>query len=56
MVYAAGRHRTTRWAGDFRIVQTDHTWKASPRTYMFDGMQYVSMAAGSNIIALAIHG
>jgi hypothetical protein len=32
------------------------TWKASPRTYMFDGTQSVTVAAGSNIIALAIHG
>jgi hypothetical protein len=24
--------------------------------YMFDGTQYVTVAAGSNIIALAIHG
>jgi len=34
--------------------QTNHTWKASPMTYMFDGKQYVAVAAGSNIIALAI--
>ena len=34
--------------------QTNHTWKASPMTYMFDGTQYVAVAAGSNIIALAI--
>ena len=36
------------------IFQTNHTWKASPMTYMFDGRQYVAVAAGSNIIALAI--
>jgi alcohol dehydrogenase (cytochrome c) len=36
------------------IFQTNHTWKASPMTYMFDGTQYVAVAAGSNIIALAI--
>jgi alcohol dehydrogenase (cytochrome c) len=35
--------------------QTNHTWKASPMTYMFDGRQYIAVAAGSNIIALAIH-
>jgi alcohol dehydrogenase (cytochrome c) len=34
--------------------QTNHTWKASPMTYMFDGRQYIAVAAGSNIIALAI--
>ena len=36
------------------IFQTNQTWKASPMTYMFDGRQYVAVAAGSNIIALAI--
>ena len=36
------------------IFQTNHTWKASPMTYMFDGTQYIAVAAGSNIIALAI--
>jgi alcohol dehydrogenase (cytochrome c) len=36
------------------IFQTNHTWKASPMTYMFDGRQYIAVAAGSNIIALAI--
>lgn len=34
--------------------QTNHTWKASPMTYMFDGKQFVAVAAGSNIIAFAI--
>lgn len=34
--------------------QTNQTWKASPMTYMFDGTQYVAVAAGSNIIALAV--
>ena len=36
------------------IFQTNHTWKASPMSYMFDGTQYIAVAAGSNIIALAI--
>ena len=36
------------------IFQTNQKWKASPMTYMFDGRQYVAVAAGSNIIALAI--
>jgi hypothetical protein len=36
------------------IFQSTHTWKASPMTYMFDGTQYGAVAAGSNIIALAI--
>jgi len=34
--------------------QTNQTWRASPMTYMFDGKQYVAVAAGSTIIALAI--
>jgi alcohol dehydrogenase (cytochrome c) len=38
-----------RWA-----FQTNQTWKASPMTYMFDGRQYIAVAAGPNIIALAI--
>jgi alcohol dehydrogenase (cytochrome c) len=33
---------------------TNQTWKASPMTYMFDGRQYVAVAAGPNIIALAL--
>jgi alcohol dehydrogenase (cytochrome c) len=35
--------------------QTNQTWKASPMTYMFDGRQFVAVAAGPNIIALAVH-
>jgi alcohol dehydrogenase (cytochrome c) len=34
--------------------QTNQSWKASPMTYMFDGKQYVAVAAGNNIIAFAI--
>ena len=34
--------------------QTNQTWRASPMTYMFDGKQYVAVAAGTTIIALAI--
>jgi len=34
--------------------QTNQTWKASPMTYMFDGKQYVGVAAGSNVIAFGI--
>jgi len=33
---------------------TNASWKASPMTYMFDGKQYVSVAAGGNIIAFGI--
>jgi alcohol dehydrogenase (cytochrome c) len=33
---------------------TNQTWKASPMTYVFDGRQYIAVAAGSNIIAFAI--
>ena len=36
-------------------VPTNHTWKASPMTYMFDGRQVVAVAAGPTIIAFAIH-
>jgi alcohol dehydrogenase (cytochrome c) len=34
--------------------QTNQSWKASPMTYMFDGKQYLAVAAGSNVIALSI--
>ena len=34
--------------------QTNATWKASPMTYLFDGQQYVAVAAGSNIIAFGL--
>ena len=34
--------------------QTNQTWRASPMTYTFDGRQYICVAAGSNIIALAV--
>ncbi|HXB75580.1 MAG TPA: PQQ-binding-like beta-propeller repeat protein [Candidatus Acidoferrales bacterium] len=33
---------------------TNQLWKASPMTYMFDGKQYVAVAAGANIIAFGI--
>jgi alcohol dehydrogenase (cytochrome c) len=33
---------------------TNQTWKASPMTYMFDGRQYVAVAAGSDIIAFGV--
>ncbi len=34
--------------------ETNQLWKASPMTYMFDGKQYVAVAAGSNILAFGI--
>jgi alcohol dehydrogenase (cytochrome c) len=34
--------------------QTNHTWRASPMTYMFDNKQYVAIAAGQNIVAFAL--
>jgi alcohol dehydrogenase (cytochrome c) len=37
------------------MFPTNHTWKASPMTYVFDGKQYVAVAAGSSIIAFGIH-
>jgi len=33
---------------------TGQTWRASPMTYMFDGKQYVAVAAGSNIVSFGI--
>jgi alcohol dehydrogenase (cytochrome c) len=35
---------------------TNQTWRASPMTYMFDGTQYVAIAAGPNVVALALTG
>jgi alcohol dehydrogenase (cytochrome c) len=29
-------------------------WKASPMTYMFDGKQYIAVAAGSTILAFKL--
>ena len=43
-------------ASDGKILwsfQTNQSWKASPMTYMFDGTQYVAVAAGPNILAFA---
>jgi alcohol dehydrogenase (cytochrome c) len=34
--------------------QASHLWKASPMTYLFDGKQYVAVAAGPNIIAFGL--
>ncbi len=34
--------------------ETNQSWKASPMTYMFDGKQYIAVAAGSSILAFAI--
>jgi alcohol dehydrogenase (cytochrome c) len=34
--------------------RTNESWKASPMTYSFDGKQYISVAAGSNILAFGI--
>jgi alcohol dehydrogenase (cytochrome c) len=36
------------------MFPTNHTWKASPMTYVFDGKQYVAVAAGSNVIAFGL--
>ena len=33
---------------------TNQTWRASPMTYMFDGKQYIAVAAGGSILAFAI--
>jgi alcohol dehydrogenase (cytochrome c) len=34
--------------------QANIVWKASPMTYMFDGTQYVAIAAGPSIISFAL--
>jgi alcohol dehydrogenase (cytochrome c) len=34
--------------------ETQHNWKASPMTYMFDGAQYIAVAAGANVIAFGV--
>ena len=34
--------------------QTNQLWKASPMTYMFDGKQYIAIAAGQSIIAFGL--
>jgi alcohol dehydrogenase (cytochrome c) len=34
--------------------QTSALWKASPMTYMFDNVQYIAVAAGSNILAFGL--
>jgi alcohol dehydrogenase (cytochrome c) len=34
--------------------ETNQVWKASPMTYMFDGKQYVAIAAGQNILSFAV--
>lgn len=34
--------------------QTNHSWRASPMTYMFDGVQFIALAGGPNIMAFAI--
>ena len=33
---------------------TNEDWKASPMTYMFDGKQYIAVAAGPSIVAFAL--
>ena len=33
---------------------TGQTWKASPMTYLFDGKQYIAVAAGPNIVSFGL--
>ena len=35
---------------------TNHVWKASPMTYVFDHKQYIAIEAGQGIIAFAVTG
>ena len=32
----------------------NQSWHASPMTYMFDGKQYIAIAAGGNILVFGI--
>jgi alcohol dehydrogenase (cytochrome c) len=44
-------------AGSGKVLwnfETQQNWKASPMTYMFDGTQYIAVAAGSNVIAFGV--
>ena len=34
---------------------TNHNWKASPMTYMFDDTQYIAVAIGSTVVAFAVN-
>jgi len=34
--------------------QTHNLWKASPMTYVFDGLQHVAVASGPNILSFAV--
>ena len=34
--------------------QTNHVWKSSPMTYMFDNKQFVAVAVGQDIVAFAL--
>lgn len=34
--------------------ETNHTWRASPMTYMFDRQQYVAVVAGANVMAFGV--
>ena len=49
LVAADAKTGKTLWS-----YQTNALWKASPMTYMFDGKQYMVMAAGSDILAFAL--
>ena len=33
---------------------TNHSWRSSPMTYMFDGTQYIAVTAGSTVMAFAV--
>jgi alcohol dehydrogenase (cytochrome c) len=33
---------------------TNHVWKASPMSYMFDDKQYVAIAVGQSIMAFTL--
>jgi alcohol dehydrogenase (cytochrome c) len=34
--------------------QTNHFWRASPMTYVFDNRQYIAVSSGPNIIAFGL--
>jgi alcohol dehydrogenase (cytochrome c) len=49
--FAAADARTGKVLWEF---PTNHVWKASPMTYMFDNVQYIAVAVGQSIMAFAL--
>ena len=49
--FAAADARTGKVLWEF---PTNHVWKASPMTYMFDNVQYIAVAVGQSIMSFAL--